>query len=312
MKWLLPVVVVLATHVATAQSPFVSAVESLVPARLRKLPIASFVERLEELDPEWTERVTRARARHHVLRYVASVTRRRIRVGLAEVSPGTPFAGLTGSDNQVVFTTQRYRSNPLVIQGPGAGLAVTAGPGLVGSLLVGVSTAKALAYTLQKPLAAVNHIEGHLYAVLLEHPQLEYPFVALVASGGHTHLYHAERPGVYRLLGATRDDAAGEAFDKVATLLGLPYPGGPHIERAARTGDPRTVPLPRPTILHQRRLPLRGHVAITALAGAQESRTTRSRADDDSRAGVSGAPPVAVRGGVEGAQARLIKVGATH
>jgi N6-L-threonylcarbamoyladenine synthase len=130
------------------------------------------------------------------------------------------------------------------------GLAVTAGPGLVGSLLVGVSTAKALAYTLRKPLAAVNHIEGHLYAVLLEHPQLEYPFVALVASGGHTHLYHAERPGVYRLLGATRDDAAGEAFDKVATLLGLPYPGGPHIERAARTGDPRAVPLPRPILGH--------------------------------------------------------------
>ncbi|MFQ5657737.1 MAG: tRNA (adenosine(37)-N6)-threonylcarbamoyltransferase complex transferase subunit TsaD, partial [Candidatus Methylomirabilales bacterium] len=94
-----------------------------------------------------------------------------------------------------------------------AGLAVTVGPGLVGSLLVGVSAAKALAYTLRKPLVGVNHIEGHLYAVLLDHPHLEYPCVALVASGGHTHLFHAEGPATYRLLGCTRDDAAGEAFD---------------------------------------------------------------------------------------------------
>ncbi len=130
------------------------------------------------------------------------------------------------------------------------GLAVTVGPGLVGSLLVGVSSAKALAYTLGKPLAAVNHIEGHLYAGLLEHPHLECPFVALVASGGHTHLYHAEAPGRYHLLGCTRDDAAGEAFDKVAKLLGLPYPGGPHIEQAATAGDCRAVPLPRPIIGH--------------------------------------------------------------
>jgi aspartokinase/homoserine dehydrogenase 1 len=101
-------------------------VESLVPVKLGRLPLARFLERLEELDPDWTERVAGARARNCVLRYLASVTRRRIRVGLAEVSSGSPFAGLTGSDNQVVFTTQRYRSNPLVIQGPGAGLAVTA------------------------------------------------------------------------------------------------------------------------------------------------------------------------------------------
>ncbi|HEV8611447.1 MAG TPA: bifunctional aspartate kinase/homoserine dehydrogenase I [Thermoanaerobaculia bacterium] len=101
-------------------------VESLVPTRLQKLSLARFLERLEELDPDWNERVARARARDRVLRYIASVTRRRVRVKLAEVAPGTPFAGLTGSDNQVAFTTRRYRSNPLVIQGPGAGLAVTA------------------------------------------------------------------------------------------------------------------------------------------------------------------------------------------
>ncbi|MFQ5960347.1 MAG: tRNA (adenosine(37)-N6)-threonylcarbamoyltransferase complex transferase subunit TsaD [Candidatus Methylomirabilales bacterium] len=130
------------------------------------------------------------------------------------------------------------------------GLAVTVGPGLVGSLLVGVSAAKALAYTLGKPLVGVNHIEGHLYAGLLDHPHLACPYVALVVSGGHTHLYHAETPGTYRLLGCTRDDAAGEAFDKVAKVLGLSYPGGPHIEQAAKVGDPRAVPLPRPILGH--------------------------------------------------------------
>jgi len=130
------------------------------------------------------------------------------------------------------------------------GVAVTAGPGLVGSLLVGVSTAKALAYTLKRPLAAVNHIEGHLYGAILEHPDLDFPFVALVVSGGHTHLYHAEGPGKYRLLGSTRDDAAGEAFDKVAKLLRLPYPGGPHVEQRATQGNPKAVPFPRAILGH--------------------------------------------------------------
>ena len=124
-------------------------------------------------------------------------------------------------------------------------IAVTAGPGLVGSLLVGVSVAKAFAYTLQLPLAAVNHLEGHIHAVFLEHPELEPPFVALVASGGHTHLYAVEDFLRYRLLGRTRDDAAGEAFDKVAKLLGLGYPGGPAIEKAAQGGDPKAVHFPR-------------------------------------------------------------------
>ncbi len=131
-----------------------------------------------------------------------------------------------------------------------AGVAVTVGPGLVGSLLVGVSSAKALAYTLRKPLVGVNHIEGHLHAGLLDHPHLGCPYVALVVSGGHTHLYYAEAPQTYRLLGCTRDDAAGEAFDKVAKILGLPYPGGPHIEQVATAGNPRAVPLPRAIIGH--------------------------------------------------------------
>ncbi|PYQ37292.1 MAG: hypothetical protein DMF55_01575, partial [Acidobacteria bacterium] len=101
-------------------------VESLVPAALRKVPLPRFLERLPELDPEWTALLARARSRERRLRYVATVTRRSIRVGLVEVGPGSPFAGLRGTDNQVAFTTLRYRANPLVIQGPGAGLAVTA------------------------------------------------------------------------------------------------------------------------------------------------------------------------------------------
>ena len=126
------------------------------------------------------------------------------------------------------------------------GIAVTAGPGLVGSLLVGLSFGKALAFAIDLPLVGVNHLEGHLYAALLEHEVLIFPFTGLIASGGHTHLYLADAPGKYRLLGRTRDDAAGEAFDKVAKFLGLGYPGGPLIEDRARKGNPDTIRFPRP------------------------------------------------------------------
>jgi N6-L-threonylcarbamoyladenine synthase len=124
------------------------------------------------------------------------------------------------------------------------GIAVTCGPGLVGSLLVGLSAAKAFAYAHHLPLVGVNHLEGHIFAGFLEEPRAEYPFVALVVSGGHTALYACPEPLVYRLVGQTRDDAAGEAFDKVAKLLDLGYPGGPAIERTARGGDPRAIPFP--------------------------------------------------------------------
>ena len=127
-------------------------------------------------------------------------------------------------------------------------VAVTAGPGLVGSLLVGVSVAKAIAYSRKLPLVAVNHLEGHIAAARLDAPHLAYPFVALVVSGGHTHLYHAPAECTYRLLGRTRDDAAGEAFDKVAKLLGLGYPGGPVIEREAKGGDPEAIAFPRASL----------------------------------------------------------------
>ncbi len=124
-------------------------------------------------------------------------------------------------------------------------VAVTQGPGLVGSLLVGVSVAKAIAYARRLPLVGVNHLEGHIAAALLTFPALGYPFLALVVSGGHTHLYHVPAECTYELLGRTRDDAAGEAFDKVAKLLALGYPGGPLIEREAREGNPAAIRFPR-------------------------------------------------------------------
>jgi N6-L-threonylcarbamoyladenine synthase len=124
-------------------------------------------------------------------------------------------------------------------------IAVTRGPGLIGALLVGLSFAKSLAYASGKPLIPVNHLEGHICSAFLEAPDLAWPFVCLVVSGGHTDLYACEGPGDYRLLGETRDDAAGEAFDKVSKLLGLGYPGGPVIDRLARQGDPKAVRFPR-------------------------------------------------------------------
>ncbi len=123
-------------------------------------------------------------------------------------------------------------------------VAVTYGAGLLGALLVGVSFAKAFAYALNKPLIAVNHIRGHLAAAYLDEPTLQPPFITLLASGGHTAILHAKSAGEFEILGATLDDAAGEAFDKVARVLGLRYPGGPHIERCAKEGQ-NTVPMPK-------------------------------------------------------------------
>lgn len=127
-------------------------------------------------------------------------------------------------------------------------VAVTYGPGLVGALLVGVAAAKALAYGRRLPLNGVNHIEGHLFANFIEFPALEPPLLALIVSGGHTHLVHMKHYGVYEILGKTRDDAAGEAFDKVARVLGLGYPGGPLIDQAARLGNPQAIAFPRAVV----------------------------------------------------------------
>lgn len=120
-------------------------------------------------------------------------------------------------------------------------IAVTQGPGLIGSLLVGVCYAKSLAYALGLPLVGVNHIEGHVYSIAFENPVVEYPALALIVSGGHTNIFHIPEEGSYKVVSRTRDDAAGEAFDKVSKMLGLGYPGGPVIEKLAREGDPRRV-----------------------------------------------------------------------
>jgi N6-L-threonylcarbamoyladenine synthase len=124
-------------------------------------------------------------------------------------------------------------------------VAVAINPGLIGSLLVGVSFAKSLAYSLQKPLIAVNHMLGHIYAAKISHPNLEPPYLALIVSGGHTELVHFLSQKEYKIIGKTRDDAAGEAFDKTAKLLNLGYPGGPIIDTIARNGNPGFVIFPR-------------------------------------------------------------------
>jgi N6-L-threonylcarbamoyladenine synthase len=124
-------------------------------------------------------------------------------------------------------------------------IGVTYGPGLVGALLVGVAEAKAIAYAAGKPLVGVHHIEGHVSANFIEHPDLEPPFLCLIVSGGHTHLVIVKDYGEFEILGRTRDDAAGEAFDKVARAVGLGYPGGPKIDRAAKEGNPHAIKFPR-------------------------------------------------------------------
>ena len=129
-------------------------------------------------------------------------------------------------------------------------IAVTQGPGLVGSLLVGVSFAKSLALSLNRPLVPVHHLAGHIESLFLQHGELPLPLVALVVSGGHTSLYLVKEPGSYERIGRTRDDAAGEAYDKVARLLGLGYPGGPIVDKRARDGNDEAVPLPFTRMTH--------------------------------------------------------------
>lgn len=124
-------------------------------------------------------------------------------------------------------------------------IGVTYGPGLVGALLVGVAEAKAIAYAAKKPLIGVHHIEGHIAANYIEHPELEPPFLSLVVSGGHTHLVRVEDYGKFDIIGRTRDDAAGEAFDKVARAIGLGYPGGPKIDQVSKEGNPEAIVFPR-------------------------------------------------------------------
>lgn len=129
-------------------------------------------------------------------------------------------------------------------------IGVTYGPGLVGALLVGVAAAKALSFALDKPLVGVNHMEGHIFANFLSHPDLEPPFLALVVSGGHTQLVKIKGYNEFELMGQTRDDAAGEAFDKIARVMGYPYPGGPQIDALAKEGNPEAIAFPK--ALHEK------------------------------------------------------------
>jgi len=135
-------------------------------------------------------------------------------------------------------------------------IAVTQGPGLIGSLLVGVAFAKAAAAAIDRPIVAVHHLAGHIESIFLEHGAIPLPALILVVSGGHTSLYLVEEPGHYQLIGLTRDDAAGEAYDKVARLLGLGYPGGPAIDRRAALGRDDAVDLPQPRFTHRHRFAL--------------------------------------------------------
>lgn len=124
-------------------------------------------------------------------------------------------------------------------------IGVTFGPGLIGALLVGVSAAKTLAFALNKPLTPVHHIEGHISANFIEYPDLKPPFVCLVASGGHSHIVDCKNYGDFRIMGRTRDDAAGEAFDKIARSIGLGYPGGPLVDKMAKEGNPEAITFPK-------------------------------------------------------------------
>ncbi len=173
-------------------------------------------------------------------------------------------------------------------------IAVTRGPGLAGALLVGISFAKALAYAVDKPLIAVNHLEGHIHAVLLEEKQkgnraMTFPVLALVVSGGHTHLYLAEQRGeswTYQNIGHTRDDAAGEAFDKVAKLLALGYPGGPIINKLAAHGNPEAVKFTFAQIKHRDRKESVARVSDPRVHGSETRATHDDRHFDFSFSGI--------------------------
>lgn len=147
--------------------------------------------------------------------------------------------------NQVI--TEALQTAGVILEQIDA-ISVTYGPGLVGALLVGVGEAKAIAYAAGKPLVGVHHIEGHIAANYIEHPDLEPPFLCLVVSGGHTHLVQVQDYNHFEIIGRTHDDAAGEAFDKVARAIGLGYPGGPKIDKLAKEGDPHAIEFPRAKI----------------------------------------------------------------
>ncbi len=197
------------------------------------------------------------------------------------------------------------------------GVAVTAGPGLIGSLLVGLSFAKAVAYAHDLPLVGVHHLIGHLVAAEVAgraaaaDDDLEPPYVGLVVSGGHTALYQVGREGLPEVLGETRDDAAGEAFDKVAQLLGLPYPGGPAISKLAESGDPEAVELPRP-MQHRPGLDFSYSGLKTAVSLAIERRGGLDALDEAARADLAASFEAAVVGSLVARSVRAMRAGSTR
>jgi N6-L-threonylcarbamoyladenine synthase len=185
-------------------------------------------------------------------------------------------------------------------------VAVTQGPGLIGSLLVGLSFAKSAAWAAGKPLVGVNHLAGHIESLWLEHGELPLPAVVLVVSGGHTSLYFVPAPAAYRLIGRTRDDAAGEAYDKVAKLLGLGYPGGPVIDRLARDGDAGAVALPATRLTHpDRNAPFREYRFDFSFSGLKTAVLRQVRGRQAAR-GVEQLPDEEVRDLAASFQARVV------
>ncbi len=147
--------------------------------------------------------------------------------------------------NQIPFVVDECIKDANIKLNQIDGIAVTYGPGLAGSLIVGLSYGKAMAFALKKKFIGINHLEAHLLSPFIEYDDFDFPFIGLVVSGGHTNVYIAEEFGKYKIIGSTRDDAAGEAFDKIAKLLGLSYPGGPSISKAAKEGNPKKIVFPQ-------------------------------------------------------------------
>lgn len=166
----------------------------------------------------------------------------------SQIAVHAPFGGVVPEIASRQHTECIYQLTQRALETAGTevdAVSATCGPGLMGSLLVGVNFGKALAFAWKKPFVPVHHIEGHLFSVFLDEEEVDWPFLALIVSGGHTLIAQCDRPHEYRLLGTTRDDAVGECFDKAARLLDLPYPGGPAIQALAPDGDPNAVPFPR-------------------------------------------------------------------
>lgn len=175
-------------------------------------------------------------------------------VVLSQVRLHSPFSGVVPEIACRAHVHWLVKVIELALEEAGAdresvdAVAVTNRPGLIGALLLGVAAAKSLALALDRPLIAVDHLQAHIYSAVMSNPELDYPFPAMVISGGHTAIYRALAPGESELLGATTDDAVGESFDKVAKILGLGYPGGPAIAKAAQDGNPQAVDFPRPLL----------------------------------------------------------------